>query len=261
VGIITLLTDFGTRDWFVPSMKGVILSIVPNAQVVDMTHEIPPQNVRAGSFVLAAAARTFPSGTIHVAVVDPDVGGERKVIAVRTHDYIFLAPDNGLLSFALEHEQIIEMRAIENKKLIRQPVSNTFHGRDVFAPVAAYLANNVEFSSIGPVLDSIHRLKSSKPRVEAAGIHGEVIYVDRFGNLITNMARSFLRAARILGVELGTRRIATVSQSYSDAPPGSAVALINSLDLLEIGIRDGDAAASLGIQIGAPVLVRTRIEV
>jgi hypothetical protein len=236
-------------------MKGVILSIAPSATIVDMTHDIPPQNIRAGAFVLAGTARTFPAGTIHVAVVDPGVGSERKAIAVRTRDYIFLAPDNGLLSLVLEHEQVIETRAIENERLFRQPVSNTFHGRDVFAPVAAYLANKVEFSTVGPLHGSIHRIETMKASVGADGIHGEVLFVDRFGNLITNIPRALLPADRVRGIQLGNHRITSISNSYSDAVSGSPVALINSLDLLEVGVRDGNAAAMLGANVGTPVSV------
>jgi len=253
--IITLLTDFGTRDWFVPSLKGVILGITPRARMVDITHEIPPQDIRAGAFVLAAAAPTFPKGTIHVAVIDPGVGSRRKAIAVRTRNHFFIGPDNGVLSLATRQEGIIEVRAIENTKLCRQPVSRTFHGRDVFAPVAAHLARGIRFVELGSRLKAMHELPVPEPRLDGRQIRGEIVYIDHYGNLITNI-RSQQLPSRI-HCKIKARTIQGLSSGYSAVKRGEGVAVINSLDLLEIGVRNGHAAKSLKVRIGSPVVVTT----
>lgn len=254
--IITLLTDFGTRDWFVPSMKGVILNLAPRARIVDLTHEIPPQDVRSGAFVLAASARLFPKGTIHVAVVDPGVGGERKAVTVKTRNFIFIGPDNGALSLALRNEEVMEIRSLENPRLFRQPVSNTFHGRDIFAPVAAHLARGVKLSSIGPRLSRITSLPAAEPSVTKSVVRGEVIYIDRFGNLITNIAAKHLSSRAV--IQSSRHLIRGLSTSYSETKRGHAVALINSLNLLEIGVCDGNAAKFLNASVGTPVCITQR---
>jgi len=253
--VITLLSDFGLRDWFVPSMKGVILGITPHARIVDVTHEIPAQDVQAGAFVLAAAARAFPKGTIHVAVVDPGVGSSRRAIAVHTGAAIFLGPDNGLLSLAVPDGRGIEMRSLENERYFRQPVSRTFHGRDVFAPVAAHLAKGVKFDSLGPKVASIQRLAARVSIASPGEVRGEIIYVDRFGNLISNITAGQVRAVPGAQVTVGKRRVSPVRRSYSDVLPGRAVAVLNSLDLLEIGVRDGDAARAWRARCGTPLRV------
>lgn len=257
--IITLLTDFGTRDWFVPSMKGVILGLASRAQIVDLTHEIPSQNVRSGAFVLAAAAPTFPKGTIHVAVVDPGVGSRRKAVAVKTRSHVFIGPDNGLLSLALQREKVLEIRTLENKRLFRQPVSHTFHGRDVFAPVAAHLARGGRFSNLGPRQKSILTLNMPEPTKTGTAIHGEVIYIDHFGNLITNICVDHL--PRSTAIHLGRHLIRSLSFSYSEAKRGRLVAIVNSLNLLEIGLRERDAARSLRLSIGARVKTHSTLHV
>jgi S-adenosylmethionine hydrolase len=253
MAIITLTTDFGTRDWFVGSMKGVILGINPQAQIVDITHEIPAGDVRTGAFALAASYRCFPRLTVHVAVVDPGVGSERNAIAVRTADYFFVGPDNGVLSLALAQEKVLEIRRIENASLLRQPVSHTFHGRDVFAPAAARLTQGVLFDSLGGKLDDYARLDLSQPKVVGGVWRGEIIYIDRFGNCITNL--------RALAKSAGKARVAgklecPVGRIYQDAPPGQPVALVGSTGFLEIAINTGNAAQSFGLKIGDVVEVR-----
>lgn len=252
VRVITLLTDFGTKDWFVPSMKGVILGIAPRATIVDVTHEIPPQDVRAGAFILAAAAPTFPRGTIHVAVVDPGVGSARKAIAVRTSEHVFVGPDNGLLSFVLQKEPVREIRLLANPRFWRTPVSRTFHGRDVFAPVAAHLARGAKFAALGTELKSISTLAIQTPVRTSKSIRGEVIYVDHFGNLVTNIEGRSLSERAI--IQLGRKRIHGLSKSYADASVGDCIAVVNSLNLLEISVRDGDAAAKLKAKPGMCVV-------
>src|SRR6185437_8130238 len=158
MNIITLTTDFGLADWFAATMKGVILSIQPDAHIVDMTHDIRPGDIRAGAFALAAGCRFFPKATIHVAVVDPGVGSERRAIAVRTSDYFFVGPDNGVLSLALAGENIKAIHRITNERLFRHPISNTFHGRDIFAPVAGHLSKGLPVRRLGPAMKSFVRL-------------------------------------------------------------------------------------------------------
>src|ERR1041384_1514346 len=188
MAIITLTTDFGMADWFVGSMKGVILGIEPRATIVDIAHEVPPGDIRAGGFALAASYRCFPRQTVHLAVVDPGVGSSRQAIAVRTADYWFVGPDNGVLSFALMQEKmLLEIRRLDNDVYSRKPVSSTFHGRDIFAPVAARVALGVEADALGQKLEDYVRLPWPPTKFELNVVTGEVVYIDRFGNAITNI--------------------------------------------------------------------------
>jgi len=187
--LITLLTDFGMKDWFVGAMKGVILSLQPRATVVDITHEIPTGDVRAGAFALAASYWLFPRGTIHLAVVDPGVGSQRKAIAVRTTDYVFLGPDNGVLSWALARQKVRAIHALENEHYFLRNVSRTFHGRDIFSPVAAHLSRGVSIKRLGPPLLDFQRLEWPEPRQRKGRIEGQVVYIDRFGNAINEHCR------------------------------------------------------------------------
>src|SRR5262245_32283700 len=184
---ITLTTDFGTRDWFVGTMKGVILGIKPRARVVDITHEIAPGDIRGGAFALMASCRYFPKGTLHVAVVDPGVGSRRRAIAVRTANSILIGPDNGVLSWALRGETIQSIRQLENRRYFLEPVSRTFHGRDIFAPVAAHLSRGVALERLGRELHDLVRLPWPEPVKQREEIRGEIVYIDRFGNAITNI--------------------------------------------------------------------------
>jgi S-adenosylmethionine hydrolase len=196
VQIITLTTDFGTHDWFVGTMKGVILGIAPRAAIVDLTHEIPAGDIRAGAFALAAGFRFFPKGTVHVAVVDPGVGGARKAIAVQTSNYLFVGPDNGVLSLALAREKIKSVHSLGNANYFLRPISHTFHGRDIFAPVAAHLSRGTPMHKFGPARKDFIRLPWPQPRVRRGCIEGEVVFIDRFGNAITNIENASLNAGR-----------------------------------------------------------------
>src|ERR1017187_2919149 len=187
MSVLTLTTDFGTSDWFVGTMKGVIASIAPAANVIDLTHDLPPDDIRGGAFALAASHRFFPKGSIHVAVVDPGVGSRRKAIAVQTAKSLFVGPDNGVLSWALAKEKIGAIHALENEAYFLQPVSQTFHGRDVFAPVADPLSRGVPIHKFGPALKGVVRVSWSELRMRRGGLEGEVVYIDRFGNAITNL--------------------------------------------------------------------------
>jgi hypothetical protein len=256
VQIITLTTDFDTQDWFAGTMKGVILGITPRAAIVDITHEIPPGDIRAGAFVLEAGYQFFPKGTVHVAVVDPGVGGKRKAIAVQTANYLFVGPDNGVLSFALAREKIKSVRRLANANYFLRPVSHTFHGRDIFAPVAAHLARGVPVHRLGPAQKDLVRLSWPQLRVKQNRIEGEVIFIDRFGNAITNIENTDLSPRRRLEVFLGRRRLCPVKKSYQSVPIGQPVAVPGSSGFLEIAVNGGSAAKVAGLRNGTRVAVR-----
>lgn len=253
--VITLLTDFGTRDAYVAAMKGVILGICPEATIVDVTHEVPPQDVRAGAFLLAEAAPYFPEGTIHVAVVDPGVGSARRPIAAETARAHLVGPDNGIFQRFLRSAPLCRAVEIANPHYRRPDVSSTFHGRDLFAPAAAHLARGVDLSELGPPVHTLAELELPRPRQAPGLVEGEVIHVDRFGNLITNLESRDLGAVR--AVEVPGAFLSGLSRTYADVEPGALLALIGSGGLLEISVRDGSAAAALGAGRGARVAVRT----
>ena len=255
--IITLTTDFGTQDYYVGAMKGVVLAIDPRVHLVDLTHELPAQDVLAAAFVLRHAARPFPSDTIHLAVVDPGVGSARRPLVVFDQRHYWVGPDNGLFSFALEASHC-EVYVIENAALTGGQVSRTFHGRDIFAPVAAHLAAGVPLDEVGPAVEDPVRLEDVRPKCGEDGVEGRVIHVDRFGNLITNIAAEMVehRGGEI-GVQLGADVvIEKVSQTYADVKWGAVLALVGSAGLLEISVNGGSAAESLGVGRGEQVGVR-----
>jgi S-adenosylmethionine hydrolase len=259
--VIALLTDFGTRDHYVACMKGVILQINPKAIIVDITHEIKPQDILHGAFVLRQSVPWFPAKTIFVAVVDPTVGTNRRVLAARYNDRYVLAPDNGLLTFLHRDATLQTIRSVENHQYFAAQVSRTFHGRDIFAPVAAHLSKGVSLDHLGPVVDRMEVLNLNRCHVHPDGtIDGEVVLIDHFGNLITNIGVTDLSAANTrrhhLQVTVGQRVIGPLHVSYADVPSGQAVALLGSSQVLEIGINGGDAAKTLGIARGEPVLLR-----
>ena len=256
--IITLTTDFGTRDWFAGTMKGVILGIAPRVTIVDITHEIPPGDIRAGAFALTASCRFFPKGTVHFAVVDPGVGSTRKAIAVQTANYFFVGPDNGSLSWALAREKIKSVRRLENADYFLHPVSRTFHGRDIFAPVAAHLARGVPLSKLGPAQKDFIRLPWPEPRGRGDRIEGEVVFVDRFGNAITNIENAGLDLRNRLQVFLGRKRLCPAKGFYASVPPGQAVAVPGSSGFLEIAVNAGSAANRFGLKIGDRVSLHRR---
>jgi S-adenosyl-L-methionine hydrolase (adenosine-forming) len=255
--IIALTTDFGAADWFVGTMKGVIARLAPRTQVIDLTHQIPPGDIRAGAFALLSAYRFFPHGTIHLAVVDPGVGSARKALAVRTTNYVFVGPDNGLLSWALGEEQVEAIHALENPAYFLPVVSGTFHGRDIFAPVAARLSRGYSIRRLGSALERCQQLVMPPARQTREGVEGEVICIDHFGNAITNLRREVLKfpAETQVGVRLGRRRLCPLAGFYQAVPLGKPVALFGSSDFLEIAVNGGNAAEELGLQTGDKVLV------
>ncbi|MBI5386804.1 MAG: SAM-dependent chlorinase/fluorinase [Verrucomicrobia bacterium] len=249
--IITLTTDFGLSDWFVGAMRGVILGLAPRAQIVDLTHGVPPGDVRAGAFALAAGCRCFPRGTIHVAVVDPGVGSARHALAVRTDDYVFVGPDNGLLSFALAGEKVRAVRRLTEERWFRRPVSRNFHGRDVFAPVAAHLSRGLPFAKLGPSAADWVRLPWPEPVTRGRTVRGEVVYLDRFGNAITSIRNEQLPPREGLVIRLSGNRRIPLRQFYQAVPAGRPVALPGSAGLLEVAVNGGSAADRLGLRIGS----------
>ncbi len=255
--MLTLLTDFGSRDVYVSLMKGAIACINPGVTIVDLTHEIPPQDVAAARFCLMSAYSYFPQGTIHVAVVDPGVGSSRRAIALQLPRYLLVGPDNGLFSGVLSQENAI-LAAVEltNSAYWRtSEPSNTFHGRDIFAPVGAHLANGVEIQHLGPAIDPQTLVKLDLPQCHSQNqeIVGCIQYLDRFGNLITNIPGREVRG-KSWSVVAGDQAILG-GETYSDAPLGKAVALIGSHGWVEIALNGGNAGGKLQLAVGARVRV------
>jgi S-adenosyl-L-methionine hydrolase (adenosine-forming) len=259
VSVITLTTDFGTRDWFVGTMKGVIARIVPAARVIDLTHDLPQGDHRAAAFALAASYRYFPLGSVHVVVVDPGVGSRRKALAVRTDDAFFVGPDNGVLSWALGRQRVRAVHALENEAYFLQPVSRTFHGRDIFAPVAAHLSRGVSIRKLGPPLSNFVRLDWPEPRKEQGVIEGGVVYIDRFGNAITNLDSNVVASSGLATCEIRgkRRRRCPLRPFYQAVAPNAAVAVLGSSGFLEIAVNGGSAKEVLGISVGTRVLLRS----
>ena len=256
--IITLTTDFGSRDPFVGIMKGVILGLAPSARIVDLTHAVPAQNILAGAHLLASAARWFPQGTIHVAVVDPGVGTRRRALAVETADAWFVGPDNGVLSLALPARTVMRIIDVSRSPYRLRPVSRTFHGRDVFAPVAAALAGGVDPALVGPAVTTMERLRLPRPSRRGNALVGAVLWVDGFGNATTNIGAADLARAGFRGSGLSITiagHVVPFRSSYAAVPPGRAVALVNSTDRLEIAVNAGSASVELGACAGVAVRV------
>ena len=261
--LIALLTDFGEEGHFVPSLKAVIAGLHPEARVVDISHRVPAYDLRAAGFILFACARVFPAGTIFVAVVDPGVGTERRVLLVRTARHWFIAPDNGLLTLALDAEPAEEMRELSASRFFLS-VRSTFEARDKMAPAAAWLSLGVPPAEFGPLVTSWRKLPVAKPRLVGNEVAGEVVHVDRFGNLITNIPEALLweleRAAGPAGcgLKIGRRPPLPAVGAYAAAPRGRPVFLIGSLGLVEIALREGSAARLLRARAGTRVEVRPR---
>jgi S-adenosylmethionine hydrolase len=257
MSLIALTTDFGTSDPFVGIMKGVIASRAPEACVVDVTHGIPPQDVLAGALVLRHAAPYFPPQTIHVGVVDPGVGGTRRALCVETASGFLVGPDNGLLSLAAPVREVRRIIHLTEERFFLSPRSTTFDGRDVFAPVAAALAVGVTPSALGPEVPDMQRIDLPPVVAEAHALRGQVIYVDHFGNLVTNVPGEALAALPRQGVSIGIRaaRVRGVARSYEAVAPGEPVVVVNSWGLVEIAVRNGSAQASVGAQVGDSVVV------
>jgi len=260
-GVVTLTSDFGLQDPFVGVMKGRLVSRYPGVRIIDLTHEIPAHWPTEAGFWLARSFRYFPTGTVHVAVVDPGVGSDREIAAVQLEGHLFLAPDNGLLAPLLETGVPLEARHVGSSMLTRLGIeapSATFHGRDIFAPLAAELAaGRVRPEELGPVVSELVPGWIDEPLAVSGQVSGTIVTIDRFGNLVTNIDARLLRAlahpvVRVAGRELPLRR------TYADVRPGEYLALVNSFGVVEIACAERSAAAGLGLARGAPVTVSSR---
>ncbi len=249
--VVTLLTDFGTRDAFVGAMKGVLLSICPQVRCVDLSHEVPSQAVACGAFLLRSVLEYFPRGIVHLAVVDPGVGSSRKAVAVESRGRFFVGPDNGLLPAALVDWGVDRAVELTEKKFHLPHPSSTFQGRDIFAPVAAHLARGVSFGKLGKNLPRLVPGVLSKPRKTGKRWEGEVLWVDRFGNLITNFQRQ--EAPPGSRFRIGSREIGRVGTHYGEVPPGGILALKGSSGYWEISVNRGRADERLRAGIGTKV--------
>ncbi|MPZ75955.1 MAG: hypothetical protein GEU77_05480 [Deltaproteobacteria bacterium] len=263
---ITLTTDFGYTDPFVGILRGVILGIHPNAQIIDFTHGIPAQDTRAAALVLNSSFRYFPQGTIHVVVVDPGVGTERRPILIQSQGHYFIGPDNGVLTLSFDEKKPTRIVHLSNEAYHLHPKSRTFHGRDIFAPVAAHLSHGVSVDAFGAELEDCVRI--SWPRINRAGqsIRGEILYIDGFGNLFTNIRERDLRdvATETIRVSLGSLDIRGLSPNYAAGKKGNYVALINSWGLVEIALYRNSAASHSHAKIGDQVQIecgfRSRVQ-
>lgn len=257
--LITFLSDFGLRDTYVGQVKGAIATVAPDVPVVDLTHEVPAQDVRAGAFLLWSAVDAFPPGSIHLAVVDPGVGSSRRAVAVLSaRGDVFVGPDNGLLPMAIAKLGGVTTSAeLSNTEFHRAGSSTTFHGRDLFGPVAGYLARGTDVELLGPAAGALATpFELAAPRQEPGQVVGVVLHADVYGNLITNVGADLL--PQRFEVMIGDRRIrGGPHESYTAVDPGELLALIGSAGLLELSIRDGNAAATLGMGRDAPVVVRS----
>jgi len=259
--IISLLSDFGLKDPYVAEMKAVSLSICPDARIVDISHEIEKFNIRMGAFVLASAAPYFPEGTIHVAVVDPGVGTKRRPILVITKHAFYVGPDNGLLMLSAQRQGISHVYHVTNRRYMLPQVSRTFHGRDIFAPTAAYLAKGRVPSEFGSEIHDYIVPEFAKPSLNKHMVHGEVLHIDDFGNVITNVTMRELekigiKENDILHVEM-KEDILTLKlcKAYGEVEAKQSVAIIGSHNFLEISVNQGSAAKRFKVKIGQPIQV------
>ncbi len=254
--MITLTTDFGFKDTYVAEMKGVILTLNPNATIIDVTHEVPKFNVREAAFILASAAPYFPKGTVHLAVVDPGVGTQRRAIIMETQRGFFVGPDNGSLLLAAKKQGIKHIHQIANPKYMLPQVSNTFHGRDIFAPAAANLDLGVKPAEFGPEITDAIAPDCATVKKTNGAVVGEVLHVDGFGNIITNIPQRELARAKAVDVNLPTASLKlTLSKTYAAAQPKEAIAIVGSHGFLEIALNQGNAAEKFRIKAGDGVEV------
>lgn len=262
--IVALLTDYGSRDQYAGSLRGAVLAACPEAQVVDLTHHIPPHRVREAAFVLRASAPVFPSGTAFVAVIDPGVGTSRRGVAVRAGGYFFVGPDNGVFSLILADHPKAEVRHLTNAGLFRPNVSSTFHGRDIFGPVAGALVAGTAFEDVGPEIDDVVRFAFPEPRVVDEGVlEGEVIYIDTFGNLVSSIGgaewQTFIHGANGDLTEMVVdmnRVILPVVNTFGDVPEEEACAYLGSSGRLEVAVNQGSAAKRFDAALGSPVKLK-----
>jgi S-adenosylmethionine hydrolase len=259
LSFLTLTTDFGTKDGFVGTMKGVIWKICPQVQIADISHEIGPQNILEGAIALWRAYPFFPDGTVHVIVVDPGVGTARRAIAARLGTQYFVAPDNGVLTPVIEDAETkggpVEFVHLTNPKYWLPNVSHTFHGRDIFSPVGAWLANGADIRDMGPVITDVARKPLPRPEKTATGWRVQISVVDAFGNCTTNLPASAVAGIKNIEFRVGGAIVNDLVASYGHRQPGELVALVDSESFVEIAVVNGSAAKTLGLHVGDPVEV------
>lgn len=256
--LVTLTTDFGTSDYYVAAMKAVMLCISDRVRLVDITHEVKPQDLLGGAWILKHSTYLFPDGTVHLAVVDPGVGTDRRPVAFRHRGQFFVGPDNGMFALVTNNEPV-ECVELRNQEFwLTSSPSSTFHGRDIFAPVAAHLASGVALEEFGPSVDGLQVSHWAIPASDRHGIQGWVVHIDRFGNLMTNipseLVRNFAQNDK-LRIYVGTHILRGLVPTYGSVPEGEAAALIGSSGTLEIAVNKGNAAQLLGVYQGAAISV------
>lgn len=253
--VITLTTDFGLQDYYVSAMKAVMLNIAADARLVDISHGVPSQDIMAGSWILKNSAMLFPSGTVHTVVIDPGVGTERDPIALEIEDQYFVGPDNGIFSL-LTRDTVYRAVRLTNERYWRENPSNTFHGRDIFAPVAAHLSQGVPFKKLGDPVKDLVTYKWTVPIADKDGLEGMVIHIDKFGNLITNITEDLLEEvidAKDVRIYVGNTILDDIATTFGKVTEGEPVAYIGSSGMLEIGINKGSAEEMLSVQKGAQI--------
>lgn len=258
VPVLTLTTDFGHRDSYVACMKGVICGIAPSVHVIDLCHEVRPQDIRHGAYTLWSSVEMFPRGSVHVVVVDPGVGSRRRSLAVQAGGYTFVAPDNGVLWPALMRFPDFSAVALSNSQFFRDEISNTFHGRDIFSPVGAHLANGASFSALGPIVSTIAELELFDSVVGDRSIEGKLLLADHFGNFATNVTEDCLPERDLFPqcvVRTGEHEWLGINRTFGDVSEGANVAYINSFGVLELAVRNGSAEQELSLKRDTPVKV------
>lgn len=258
--IITLTTDFGSRDFYVSAMKATILGINREVRLIDVSHEVGPQDIMAGAWITRNSAFLYPSGTIHIVVIDPGVGTRRKPVALRIRDQLFVGPDNGMFSLVADQEPY-DAFELTNTSFWSNERSNTFHGRDIFGPVAAHLSKGVALEELGVPLEQLVSYRWALPVTDNEGIQGWVMHIDRYGNLITNITREMLDALAAkdsLKIYVGNTILKSIVRTYADVAPGEPAALVGGSGHLEIAICNGNAEQMLGAAKGTPISLVVR---
>ncbi|MCM8765323.1 MAG: SAM-dependent chlorinase/fluorinase [Candidatus Omnitrophica bacterium] len=263
MAVIVLLTDFGQSDEYVGVVKGVISGINPRAKIIDLCHDIPPQDITWANYLLGSAYKFFPKGTIFLCVVDPGVGTKRKIVILETKEYIFISPDNGLLTKVLEKEKSKKIVEVKDKRFFLKEISSTFHGRDIMAPVAGYISKGIDLERFGSEMRKIKTLKLNKPIMKKDCLIGEVIHIDHFGNLVTNIEKGSgvfwqkitQRGQSHFYIEIKKRKIYKINKSYAESKKGELLAIWGSRNLLEISLSCGNAEKELGVKKGEKIWV------
>ena len=256
-GIVTLITDFGRAGDYVGAMKGAILRVNPDCHVVDLTHQVEPQNLLQAAFILQNTYPFFPPGTVHLVVVDPGVGTRRKAVVIKREGHLFVGPDNGVLNGIGREKDTVSGYEIRERRYFLSPVSDTFHGRDIFAPVAGYLSLGLDPARLGPRVQGLNPIEFPRPRRVKGGLTARILWADSFGNLITNLGRRELEA-RPFQIRGKGWRIDRISRTYGEERPGGAMALFGSSGFLEISVNRGNARNTLGLESGDSITILWR---